>query len=67
MAFADPAILVPARVRPELGIYRFRESGVGHRAEARSRWRRFLVWGPLPALRTRTSWPGGQHPRGIRA
>lgn len=62
MAFDDSSILVPTRVRPELSHSTFRKSGVGHLAEARPRWRRFLVWGPLPALRTRTSWPAGTTP-----
>lgn len=66
MAFEDPSIAVPTRVRPELRHSMFRESGVGYRAEARPRWRRFLVWGPLPALRTRTSWPVGTTPPGYR-
>lgn len=69
MASLDPAILAPKGVGPEIGNSAFREWVVdlsSRGVRARPRRRCFLVWGPLPAPRTRTPRPARTQSRGSR-
>lgn len=68
-ASLDPPITAPKGVRPEIGNSAFREWRVdlsSRGVRARPRRRCFLVWGPLPAPRTRTARAARTQPRGRR-